>query len=156
MYSRWLEDGTESDDPHDMFWYHDTEMVALTRARYEATRGKKMQYLSATVDGTPVTYNADSHIKIIVNSDKKEFTVRPVFTDETRKTASDKHAAVTPKISIISGPAIQTGEYTFRYDPDYFGRDPRRLWSGITLCLEADGDDEYKPAVQELNIRIRE
>lgn len=156
MYSRWLEDGTESDDPHDMFWYHDEEMVALTRARYEATRGKKMQYLSATVDGNPVTYNADSHIKITVNSDKNEFTVRPVFTDETRKTASDKHAAVTPKVSIISGPAIQTGEYTFRYDPDYFGRDPRRLWSGITLCLEADGDDEYKPAVQELNIRIRE
>lgn len=102
------EDGTESDDPHDMFWYHDTEMVALTRERYEATRGKKMQYLSATVYGKPVTYSADSHIKIIVNSDKKEFTVRPVFTDETRKTASDKHAAVTLKVSIISGPAIQT------------------------------------------------
>lgn len=43
-------------------------------------------------------------------------------------------------------------KYTFRLDPDYFGSDPKRLWSGITLCLEADGDDIYKPAVQELVI----
>lgn len=53
---------------------------------------------------------------------------------------------------LISGPAIQTGEYTFVVDKDYFGEDPKRMWSGITLCLEADGDDNYKPAVQELVI----
>lgn len=45
--------------------------------------------------------------------------------------------------------AIQTGEYTFKIDEDYFGNDPKRLWSGITICVEADGNDEYKGAVQE-------
>lgn len=59
-----------------------------------------------------------------------------------------------PRVTLISGPAIQTGEYTFRYDPDYFGHDPKRLWDGITVCLEADGDDSYKPAVQELRLHI--
>ena len=43
---------------------------------------------------------------------------------------------------------------TLAYDPDYFGRDPKRLWTGITLCIEADGDSEYKSAVQELNIQL--
>ena len=37
----------------------------------------------------------------------------------------------------------------------YFGRDPKRQWTGITLCIEADGDATYKSAVQELNIHIR-
>ena len=36
LYSRWMEDGSESTDPHDCFWYQDEEMVALTRARYAA------------------------------------------------------------------------------------------------------------------------
>ena len=152
-YSRWSEDGTESTDPHDMFWYHDQEMADLTRARYRQSLGKRMQYLSARVNGVPVVYNPDSHIKIIAGIDTDEFTVEPFFADEQRCNASDDHASVRPRVTLISGPAIQTGEYTFRIDPDYFGADPRRLWSGITLCLEAPGDSVYKSAVQEINLR---
>ncbi|MDE7407934.1 MAG: hypothetical protein K2M76_05885 [Muribaculaceae bacterium] len=156
MYSRWMENGTESTDPHDMFWYHDREMVNLTRARYESTRGKKMQYVSAKVNGKEVPYMADRHIKLTTSVTGQEFRVEPIFVDETHNAASAEHAAVHPRVTIISGPVIQTEEYTFQVDPDYFGADPRRLWSGITLCIEADGDDSYKPAVQELNIRIAE
>lgn len=156
MYSRWMEDGTESTDPHDMFWYQDQEMADLTRRRYEQTRGKKMQYVSAEVNGTAVPYNADSHIKLTTTVKGDEFRVEPLFVDETRNAPSRDHADVRPRVVVISGPVIQTGEYTFRVDPDYFGADPRRLWSGITLCVEADGDSRYKSAVQELNIRLAE
>lgn len=55
---------------------------------------------------------------------------------------------------MIAGPAIQTGEYSFRVDDNYFGKDSRRSWQTVTICLEADGDDEYKSAVQEINIKI--
>jgi hypothetical protein len=79
----------------------------------------------------------------------------PVFVDSTRNALSDDHAHVRPRVTLISGPAIQTGEYTFRYDPDYFGRDPKRLWTGITICVEADGDEKYKSAVQEINIQLK-
>ena len=82
-------------------------------------------------------------------------TVTPVFTDSTHNAKSACHAQVRPRVVLISGAAVQTGEYTFRYDPDYFGFDPKRLWDGITLCIEADGDGEYKSAVQELNIQIK-
>lgn len=151
-YSRWSEDGVESQDPHDMFWYQDQEMVDLTKARYQEYRGKKMQYLNARINGENLTYNPDSHVKINITMKADEFTVEPYFCDEMRTNPTDDHASTHPKVVLISGPAIQTGEYTFRVDPDYFGDDPKRQWSGITLCLEADGDDTYKPAVQELVI----
>lgn len=152
FYSRWSGDGTESLDSHDMFWYQDQEMADLTKARYDEHRGKKMQYLNAYINGEKLKYNPESHVKINVTLSGDEFVVQPYFCDERRENGIDVHAVVRPKVVLISGPAIQTGEYTFRYDPDYFGEDPKRLWSGITLCLEAEGDADYKPAVQELVI----
>ena len=157
-YSRWCEDGTESADPHDQFWYQDEEMVSLTKARYGETRGKRTQYVSAKINGQLLPYNSASHVKINIpcpTTNGEPFTIEPVFVDSTRTAESSRHAAVRPRVVILSGPAIQTGEYTFRYDPDYFGRDPKRLWTGITLSIEADGDDTYKPAQQEMNIQIR-
>lgn len=160
-YSRWREDGVESQDPHDQFWYQDEEMVRLTRDRYQESVGKRMQYVSARINGQPIAYDPNSHIKLrtTLTSDFSqglpEFTIEPVFVDSTRNVPSGHHAQVRPRVVLLSGAAIQTGEYTFRYDPDYFGFDPKRLWDGITLCIEADGDGEYKSAVQELNIQIK-
>ena len=157
-YSRWLADGTESTDPHDQFWYPDDEMVALTQARYRETRGKREQYVSACIGGELIPYDPNSHIKLKATlrpDAASEFTVKPVFVNADNQTISDDHAAVRPRVALISGAAVQTGEYTFRYDPDYFGFDPKRLWDGITLCIEADGDEVFKPAVRELNIQIQ-
>ena len=154
-FSRWYEDGHETMDPHEQFWYPDEEMVRLARARYAAVRGKRMQYLSARVNGEMLVYDPDKHIKMNATVQGDSFTVEPVFVDETRNAPGGAHAAVRPRVVLISGPAIQTGEYTFRIDPDYFGTDPERLWSGITICVEADGDAFFKPAVQELNLQVR-
>lgn len=155
-YSRWFEDGHESDNRYEMFWYHDDEMVEMTRRRYVETHGKRMQYVSAKIGGELVEYNPESHVKINVVMSQREFAVEPVFVDSGRMSLSDDHAAVRPRVVLLSGPAVQTGEYTFRYDPEYFGRDPKRLWAGITLCVEADGDERYKSAVQEINVKISE
>ena len=153
-YSRWFEDGSVTADPHEQFWYHDEEMVALTKDRYAEHHGKKMQYVSAKFNGKMLVYDASKHIKANAVCEGQEFTVEPVFVDESRNTVSGNHALVRPRVVLVSGPAIQTGEYTFRLDPDYFGKDPNRLWTGITVCIEADGDSFYKPAVQELNIQF--
>ena len=150
-YSRWAEDGSETSDPHEQFWYQDEEMAARTRARYAETRGKKMQYVSARINGKLLTYDPERHVKINADIPGETFTVEPVFVDENRAFPSGGYAAVRPRVVLISGPAVQTGDYTFRIDPDYFGRDPKRQWKGITLCVEADGDEIYKPAVQEIN-----
>lgn len=153
-YSRWLEDGTESQDLHDCFWYQDEEMMQWTKRRYEETRGKRMQYVSAKMNGELLVYDANRHVKINVVCNQDEFTLEPVFTNEQRNAEVKEHADVRPRIVLVSGPAIQVGEYTFRIDPDYFGKDPKRQWTGITLCVETDGDDVYKSAVQELNVQM--
>lgn len=152
-YSRWSSDGTESVDPHDCFWYHDQEMADRTKAIYASSRGKKMQYLGAKVNGETVAYDASRHVKMSTKAAGREFTVEPFFCEEDRVTPTGVHAGVRPRVVLISGPAVQTGEYTFRIDEDYFGKDPKRQWRGITVCLEADGDDEYKSAVQEMTIQ---
>ena len=154
-YSRWFEDGTETSDPHEQFWYQDEEMVRMTKERYAEHKGKRMQYVSAELNGQMLVYDPDRHIKINAVCEKDEFTLMPVFVDSTRNALSDAHASVRPRVVLISGPAIQTGEYTFRYDSDYFGKDPKRLWTGITICVEADGDGQYKSAVQEINIQLK-
>ena len=118
------------------------------------SRGRKEQFLGARVNGEQIVYNADSHIKMNARISGETFTVEPFFADSSRAEATKAHAASHPRVVIISGPVIQTGEYSFKIDHDYFGEDPARLWSGVTLCLEADGDSAYKPAVQEINIRF--
>lgn len=153
--SRWFPDGYESNDPHLQFWYQDSAMLRLTQARYRESYGKQMQYVSARMDGQLLHYDSNRHVKINATTAECEFTLEPVFVDSTRNALSDKHAVVRPRVVLISGPAIQTAEYSFRFDPDYFGKDPKRLWTGITVCVEADGDEHYKSAVQEINIQVR-
>lgn len=164
LYSMWNSDGSESGNIHEMFWYQDSEMVDLTRNRYKESLNKKMQYLGGRINGEVIPYDTTMHVKMNVDLtlpktpkevEKFEFEVRPFFADSTRVNISGNHAGVTPRVVLISGPAIQTGDYTFRYDPEYFGRDPKRQWTGITLCLEADTDDSYKSAVQELTIHLK-
>ena len=43
---------------------------------------------------------------------------------------------------------------SFKVDTTYFGKDPKRLRTGITLCIEADGYSTYKSAVQEINVQL--
>lgn len=152
-FSKWNEDGSESDNFHEQFWYHDQEMVDWTRRRYAESFGKKEQHVSAKFNGEIIPYQADKHIKLnlVVNGD--EFELEPVFVDESYTSLSPRHSKKRPKIKVISGPVIQTGEYSFRFDNEYWGSDPKRMWTGITLSIEADGDSEYKSAVRELNIQ---
>ena len=122
------------------FWYQDKEMAEITEARQKEWEGKEMQEIRVWVDGTEIVRNPQSHITMNGRVAGEEFTVTATST------------ASTPRVTLISGPAMQTGPNTFRIDHEYFGKDPLRQWKGITLCVEADGTEAYKPEVQELNI----
>lgn len=166
LYSRWHADGSESSDPHDCFWYHDSEMVDRTRLRYSASHSDIPRYVSAKISGQTVDYDSTRHVrmlfplrKVLPTSaeripDDFEFTVEPFFSNADRISPVAGSDTSDIKVVLISGPAIQTGPYTFRYDPDYFGFDPKRLWSGITLTLEAPGDSIHMPVIQEINLSL--
>lgn len=91
FYSRWHADGSESSDPHDCFWYHDSEMVDRTRLRYSAAHGDIPRYVSAKISGQTVDYDSTRHVrmsfplrKVLPTSAERipdgfEFTVEPFF-----------------------------------------------------------------------------
>ncbi len=130
LYSRWRADGSESIDPHDCFWYHDNEMVEWTRRRYSAAHGDVPRYVSAKISGQTVDYDSTRHVrmlfplrKVLPTSaeripDDFEFTVEPFFSNADRISPVAGSDTSDIKVVLISGPAIQTGPYTFRYDPD--------------------------------------
>lgn len=129
-------------------------MVALTKQIYQRSHGKKRQWVSAEIDGKLIEYQPDKHIKMNIRLSGDQFTLKPVFVDSTMTRRSNSHAAVKPRVVLINGPAEQVAPNTFKVDTTYFGKGPRRLWTGITLCIEADGDKTYKSAVQEINVQL--
>ena len=137
----------------DGFWYHDKEMVSLARARQKACRGKKMQYVSARLNGQLLPFDTNQHIRIRGEWQGDTLQLEPVFVDSTHMRLSDEHARTTPRAVLISGAAREVAPNTFVRDHDYFGNDPKRLWDGVTFCVEADGDKHYKSAVREMNFR---
>ncbi|MBR1427040.1 MAG: hypothetical protein IJ581_06265 [Paludibacteraceae bacterium] len=138
---------------HDGFWYQDREMVALTKAHQRASHGKRPQYVSARLDGSLLPYNPDSHIRIRAQWLTDTLRLEPVFVDSTHTRLSTAHASTTPRVTLISGAAREVAPNTFVRDTAYRGHDPRRLWDGVTFCVEAPGDRRYKPAVREINFQ---
>lgn len=153
-YSRWFADGHETDDKHDQFWYFDDEMVQWTKNRYKQWLGKKKLYVSATINGKLLQYDANRHVKINAECPGESFTVVPVFVDESRTTIVNMPKSMKKHLRtvLISGPAKALGNNRFEVDPNYFGQDPKRMWTGITLSVEFDGNENYKPAQQEINL----
>ena len=49
---------------YDGFWYQDKEMVRMTKARQKESKGKKMRYVSAMVDGQLLPFDPKQHIRI--------------------------------------------------------------------------------------------
>ncbi|MBR1877602.1 MAG: hypothetical protein IJ814_01215 [Paludibacteraceae bacterium] len=139
---------------YDGFWYQDYEMVKMTMACQRTTRLKKMQYVSAQVGGQLLPYDVRQHVKVRGLWTSDTLHIEPVFVDETHSQLSELHAATTPRVVLISGAAREVAPNTFVRDEHYFGNDPKRLWDGVTFCVEADGDKHYKSAVQEVNFQF--
>ncbi|MGN0281581.1 MAG: hypothetical protein ACI4B3_04675, partial [Prevotella sp.] len=141
-------------DPHDAFWYFDEEMARLTESRYAATYGKKPQTVGFEYEGKPVPFNKNYQggMRIEFNQssakDPQTIRIRAIHT-------SNEHAATKPRIEVICGPAVKTGDNTFRIVPYEAGMDnPRRSFT-VWLIAIAEGDDTFKRAVQPIEIRIK-
>lgn len=148
---------------YDGFWYQDKEMRDLTRARQKASKGKKKQYVSAMVCPQiaglkPQLLHFDPKQHIRIHSIWVGDTLRliPVFVDSTHTIpevpANPAHPGL--RTTLISGAAIEVAPNTFVRDTAYFGEDPKRLWDGVTFCVEADGNRRYRSAVREMNFLL--
>lgn len=144
----------ESGVEYDGFWYHDKEMVTLTKVHQKAFGGKYPQYVSAKLEGSLLPFNPNSHVRVKGLWTSDTLRLEPVFVDSTHSHLTDAHAKTTPRAVLISGAAREVAPNTFVRDADYWGNDPKRLWDGVTFCVMADGDKKYKPAVREINFQF--
>lgn len=144
-------------DRHDAFWYFDREMAEWAERRYAETRGKEPQYVTFAQDGRLLPYDRNQHVKVQTafrpEADGVSFHLRAVATDSTRCRTAAPAAGRAPRISVVSGPAMQVNDTTFRLNFYCTGLSNPGRW-GICLVAEADGDARHKSAVQEMTVRV--
>lgn len=143
---------------HEAFWYFDKEMADMTEARYEETRGKKPCWLCFVgTGGSLLGYDPKAHCKqsIKIKPDKDDtFCLTAVFTDSLRRHVDKRHLSRPVRIRYVSGAAVALDDTTFRIDRNHpTWKNPRRMGK-VTLCAESPSTDEYKEAVQEIEVTI--
>lgn len=145
-------------DKHDAFWYFDEEMARETERRYAASAGKKEQYIGFMQQGKLLAFNPQSHARIsgrfIPNADGLTFHLQAAYTDTLRRILSDAHSQNSIRISRICGPVEQLNDSTFRINFYRMGMDSPKRTNDIWLSAEAKGDERYKGAVQQFNMKI--
>lgn len=168
LAERWRPDGVKRAKPapfasykgdrHDAFWYFDREMAELTEARYEASRGKRMQYLGVVRNGRLVEYDPKLHAGIKVDfmpeADGLTFRLKGVFVDSMRTCLSDEHAQGEVRIDRICGPVEKVNDTTFAVRFYRMGMHNPRRTGGVWLLASHEGDSRYKSAVQQLVVEI--
>ena len=139
-------------DPHDAFWYFDSEMAHLTEQRYAASRGKREQTVGIEFEGKQVDLDPNRHGGIVADfrptqNEPDIFHVRAVHMGK-------RHSSGPLHTEVICGPVDKVDDTTFRIRPYECGMDnPRRSFT-VWLVAIAEGDSTFKRAVQPIEIRL--
>jgi len=145
-------------DKHDAFWYFDREMAEETQKRYLETQGKKRQFVGVEQNGRIVPLNNSQGgmtVEFKPEKDGLTFHLKAVYTDSLHTTkAKGGHAKGKPYIEVICGPVEKIDDTTFRVVEFDAGWDNPRRSLSIWLCAIADGDKDYKGAVQPFSISL--
>ncbi len=146
-------------DPHDAFWYFDEETAVETEKYYAKTRGKKSLYIGIMQEGIPAPFNKDSHSQYNISfkpqSDGITFSLSAFFADSLRLYPAGE-CPPQGKIHIdrINGPVGKVNDTTFRVQFYRMGLNNKKRTGDSWLAAHHEGDDSYKSAVQQINIKI--
>ncbi len=146
-------------DSHNAFWYFDKEIAIETEKYYTRTRGKKMQYIGIKQGGKLSPFNKDSHSQYNIpfkpEQDGTTFSLSAIFTDSLRSSPTKEHSHMGKiKIDRINGSVEKINDTTFRVQFYRMGLKNKKRTGDIWLAAHHSGDDIYKSAVQQLNIKI--
>ena len=145
-------------DKNQAFWYFDKEMAKATEKYYARERGKKEQYIGFEQKGRLVTFDAKSHVRMspsfLPEEDGVTFHLKAVYTDTLRAAYSHEHGKRPIRMSRICGPVEVVNDTTFTVRFYRMGLDNPKRTGSICLMASVKQDDEYKSAVQQVEIRI--
>lgn len=141
---------------HDAFWYFDREIAEATESYYKENINKKMRYISYHSDYKMIDFYKMRHSQYELSPNIKEnlvFHLKPVFTDSLH-TKIITSSSTDLKINKINGPVEQVNDTTFRVHFYRIGLNNPRRTGDIWLFAQSEENDQYKSAVQQINIRI--
>ena len=145
-------------DKHDAFWYFDREMALLTEKRYQDTYGKKLQFVGIEQGGSLLSYDTSvqggMRAGFLPEKDGITFHLKAVYTDASHQQLSLDHGKGKLHVEVICGPVRKINDTTFRIYPYEAGWDNSRRSFSIWLAAVADPDQNYKRAVQPVNILL--
>lgn len=144
-------------DKDQAFWAFDEQMAKATERYYNKTRAKKHQYINYVQQDKllPGEGFAGNKVRFIPHADGVTFNVSAAFKDSaTGHLFSDLHARGRIKITRICGPVIKINDTTFRVSFDRLGFDNPKRSGDIWLMASHPGDDIYRSAVQQTNLKI--
>lgn len=152
--------GCEEPCTHNSFWYFDQEMVDLTARRYASTKGKKIQYVGVEQNGKLLPYDEKLQggmtAEFLPEKDGLTMKLKAVLTDSTHQRPIASRGRNRGRLSVetICGPVCKINDTTFRICPYEAGWDNPRRSFRIWLVAVAQGDSQYKSAVQPFYIDL--
>lgn len=167
LMDRWRRDSlpTAASAPYASFsgdratasWIFDKQMAEATEAFYETARNKKEQHIGIMQNGNvvePGSSHANYQLKLIPLKSGITFNVKAFFADSTRKTPVRHHARTPLFIDRITGPVKKINDSTFDIHFGKLGFNNSKRSNIIWLIAHNAGDDEYKSAVQQMEVRF--
>lgn len=138
-------------------WVFDKKMADITENFYAASRGKMQQYLGFMQNGkvlAPVKSHANFQLPFLPLNDGVSFHLNAFFADSSRMRPAGKHAAGAIGITRICGPLKKINDTTFSIQFDKLGFDNVKRSNVIWLLASNKGDDGFKAAVQQAELRF--
>jgi hypothetical protein len=163
--------GRYAGDPKQAFWAFDGELARATENYRAGQIGKSPQLLGYVQDGAVVPQAPKTHAQVTLHlpplDESLGLRLTGAFLDTVPPGNPEKWAGLPAgatvghakgggpvRISRITGPVVQTGPDTFAVRFNRVGFDNARRSGDVWLLAEHEGDDKYKSAVQQANLRV--
>jgi hypothetical protein len=138
-------------------WVFDKEMADATEKFYALSRGKQQQHIGFLQNGSvvqPDKSHANYNLKFVPLDDGISFELRAFFADTSRLKNASSFAKTKLIIDRICGPVKKINDTTFQLSFNRLGfNNPKRSFD-IWLLAHNKGDEKYKNAVQQLNMKF--
>ena len=138
-------------------WCFDKEMAKATEQFYARARGKQNQYIGFVQNSKilkPASGHAQFNISFIPLNDGISFNLNAFFSDTSKLIPAQAHAKTNLSIDRICGPVKKINDTTFSISFYRMGFDNPKRSNDIWLLASNKGDDKYKSAVQQLDMRV--
>ena len=138
-------------------WVFDKQMADATERFYAASRGKRQQYIGFKSNGeilVPQKTHASYQLKFVQMPDGISFKLTAFFADTSRMIPAAEVAKTPLQIDKICGPVKKINDSTFQIHFNRLGFNNSKRSNDIWLLGHNKGDEKFKSAVQQLNMRF--